>query len=186
MIQSLESRDSLLLEKSIKKESGQSTIEFLTTMTFAIGLVFFVVRLALVYTNGFLVHYATFMASRSYLVIDNNLAGASTADPVAADEAKKVFESYQVLSLLDASNVDFQVNSPDFGGRKSYVGPYVKFKQRFPSPSLVGTNQTLNLTSESFLGREPTRSECVERICEALTAAGTNCNQYVTFFDNGC
>ena len=41
--------------------------------------------------------------------------------------------------------------------------------------------------SESFLGREPSRQECIERICEAFSAIdGGGCSSHTTIYDNGC
>lgn len=167
-------------------ESGQSTIEFLTTFIFVAGFIFLFVRLSLVYTNGYLVHYANFMASRTYLVIDDNLANVVGTDIVAFNEAKKTFERYKVGLFVPGITEKIQVNDPESVPRKLFVGTIVNFTQRFPSASLIGAGKDMNFISESFLGREPTKSECLTRVCDAITAAGGSCDSFSTFFDNGC
>lgn len=183
-----EMHDSLLQRRHTlnRSESGQSTIEFLTTFIFAAGFIFLFVRLSLVYTNGYLVHYANFMASRTYLVFDDNLTNPIGTDVIAFNEAKKTFESYKVGLFVPGVTEKIQVNDPENVPMKLFVGTIVNFSQRFPSPVLIGAGKDMNLTSESFLGREPVRFECLTRICDAITSSGGSCDSFSTFFDNGC
>ena len=59
-------------EINFKKESGQSTIEFLVSFSVIFTILLTFVRIAFNATNGFYAHYAVFNASRAYLVSDEN------------------------------------------------------------------------------------------------------------------
>ncbi len=181
-----------ILPRQIKLDSrGQSTIEFIVTFVFIIGFTFSFFRIALVYTNGYLVHYATYMASRAYMVFDANSNQPSGGDGGASILAQKVFEEFRIEGLLSGFSSQLQINDPQSFNNYSnnlYVGTWVDFKQKLPTPSL-GKGRDLNLRSESFLGREPTRSECYERVCNAMGEAALQaeyCNIHSTLFDNGC
>lgn len=180
-------RDSLHRSKHTQiSEAGQSTIEFLTTFIFAAGFIFLFVRLSLSYTNGYLVHYANYMASRTYLVFDDNLSNPIGTDAIAFNEAKKTFLSYRVGLFIPGIDDKISVNDPQTVGKKYYVGTVVNFTQRFPSPMLIGAGKEMNLVSESFLGREPSRFECLTQVCSAITSVIGSCETHATFFDNGC
>ena len=78
--------------KMKKNNKGQSTIEFILTFTAAVGFIFLFLKMALNYTNGFMVHHATYMASRSYLVSDEErYDNAGAGDAQAFQLAKAVF-----------------------------------------------------------------------------------------------
>ena len=69
-----------------KNEKGQSVIEFLMSFTLVVGLLMFFFKMALGYTNGYMVHYATFMASRAYLT--NDVSTTTDPDGAAFNQAK--------------------------------------------------------------------------------------------------
>ncbi|MCY4495573.1 MAG: hypothetical protein OXB92_17145, partial [Acidimicrobiaceae bacterium] len=167
------------------------TIEFIVTFVFIIGFTFAFFRIALIYTNGYLVHYATYMASRAYMVFDNNSNQPTGGDGDASRLAKRVFEGFKLGGLINGFTGQLQINDPQSFNRHSnnlYVGTWVDFKQKLPTPSFAA-GKDLNLRSESFLGREPTRSECYERICNAMGEAALQeeyCGIHSTLFDNGC
>ena len=53
--------------------------------------------------------------------------------------------------------------------------------------SMIGGKGPLTMVSESFLGREPSRQECIERICSTFSAIdGGSCSSHTTIYDNGC
>ncbi len=166
-------------------ESGQSTIEFLASFVFVFSFMVMIIRFAINATNGYLVHYATFMASRAYLVYDNNTNTPEGADAAAFAQAKKVFNSYSLSSFL-GTDPELKVNPPEYGGISAYVGIYSKFEQPFSIPNFFGGSTPLDMVSESFLGREPTRATCAERVCAGMSESGGTCEKNSTFFDNGC
>jgi hypothetical protein len=186
------------------KNLGQSTIEFLVTMVFSLGILLMFVRLGINTTAGFLAHYATYMASRTYLVVDqarNDNDGLNDgSDDPAEREAIKVFkdfrlERYGIINLDTTKDIVFnkssEVGSPI---KYEYVGP--KFTHTMPLSliPIFGPPIELTLLTESFIGREPTRGECYKRICrameesrgQALGCSGGAQILHVTLFDNGC
>ena len=172
----------LCRQENIRNNKGQSTIEFLMSFIFTFVFLYFFITVALNAANGYLVHYATFMASRSYLVLDHNSNIPSGSDGLAKTEAEKVFEKYHVTE----ENGEFHVNSPE-DVKYVYVGVYYKFTQRFTTSKLLGGLKKINLRSESFLGREPTRATCHERIKHTFDKISEEVgSEYVTYFDNGC
>ncbi len=174
------------VEKLEAGERGQSTIEFLVSFVFVFTLMVIMIRFALSVANGYIVHYATFMASRAYMVYDHNINSPDGADAPAFAHAKTVFDSYQLGNLMGGKPPELKVNHPDFGGRSVFVGVYADFEQPFAIPKLFGGSAPLKLRSESFLGREPTRATCAERVCRAMQDAGGVCSKNSTFFDDGC
>jgi hypothetical protein len=85
----------------IKNSKGQSTIEFIFSFTAAVGFVFLFLKMALNYTNGYMVHHATFMASRAYLVSDSESAQTPEArDQKAFDHARTVFNKHLPDGLI--------------------------------------------------------------------------------------
>lgn len=178
------------MKKIVKENSGQSTIELLVTLTFVLGFIFSFLKLSMIYTNGYLVHYATFMASRAYLVVDSNSKRVGGFESVAQNRAKEVFKRFPLKNFISGDDINLKFNSPDPSGNKFdrnlYVGVYTDFKQKFFSPAMLGGGKEINFRSESFLGRIPTRAECVDRICEAFKLLGGNCVNHGTVSDNGC
>ena len=170
-----------------KNESGQSTIEFIITFTAAVGFIFLFLKLALNYTNGYMVHHATYMASRAYLVDDEERVSLAEGDAVALDKAKIVFTRYLPVGLVgEVVAAKLQVNSPDLTKFTAFIGLWIEYTQAF-TLGFVGGKDPVTFRSESFLGREPTRSEAIQQICEAIKNAipGKSCNSHVTLDDNG-
>ena len=170
----------------MKNEKGQSTIEFLMGIIFVFGFLFLFLRVSITLTNGYLVHYATFMASRAYLVADNNSNQVNGADGFAFKQSEEVFASFRVANFISGFSGELEANSPEFGGNKVFVGLWVEYQDKFALNGLIGGGQKLTLRSESFLGREPTRAECLERVCAANIEVGGNCRVHSTLVDNGC
>lgn len=166
-------------------ESGQSTIEFLTTFSVALTFLFVFVRVALSFTNGYMVHYATFMASRTYYTYDNNSNEPSGIDSTAFTKARETFGK-----ILSTNGIDLEQHSPESGNNKTFVGIIAKFRQKFSSSNMIGGTELIDFVSESFLGRTPMNAECAEMTCEGIkNALGTSScgpTDNVTVFDNGC
>ena len=177
-------------------EKGQSTMEFIVGFIFVLTFLFTFYKLALGYTNGYLVHYATFMASRAYLVLDDNNDNIASSDNFAESEAIKVFKNtfswqysnFDWTKFLD-SIPDLQVRGPNSDPDNFFTGVWTEFKQKISIANYFGGNKEVTLRSESFLGREPTRKTCIERICHEFQSVmgGINCRDpHITVSDNGC
>lgn len=173
---------------SKSRESGQSTIEFIMTFTASVGFIFLFLKLAMNYTSGYMVHHATYMAARSYLVVDEERDNDGPGDAAALAKAKTVFTRYLPPGLV--SGVDAQKLEPNMidGGMRfaAFIGLWIEYTQAF-SLGFVGGKAPVTFRSEAFLGREPTRSESVSQVCVALVNAlpGKNCGVHVTLDDNG-
>ncbi len=169
----------------MRNEKGQSTIEFLSTLSFVLAIIFFYVKMALNITNGYLMHYATFMASRAYLVGDD--AGTNAASR-AKDNASIVYSTIQQYALPFDEGGALEFNEPQSVDKKVFVGARTSFKQKFSFSELVGGTALMHYISESFLGREPSISECIVRTCQMIELATgvTGCDSGFTVIDNGC
>ena len=168
-------------------DKGQSTIEFLVSFSVVFTILLTFVRIAFNATNGFYVHYAVFNASRAYLVSDENNNSTSNGDSNARDKAREVFERFKVEYLLGGNKPELMTNNPGSFPNKPFIGNYTTFKMDFGVSGTIGGKGPINMISESFLGREPSRQECIERICEAFSAIdGGACSSHTTLYDNGC
>jgi hypothetical protein len=169
---------------NLKKNKGQSTIEFIMTFTVAVGFIFLFLKMALNYTDGFMVHHATYMASRSYLVSDEERQEGN--DARAMIKARQVFTKYMPEGLvkgIDASML--KENNPGVVKFHAFVGLWVEFSQKF-SLGFIGGKESIQFVSESFLGREPTRVETRGQVCKAIQSLGLqNCDVHTTLDDNG-
>jgi hypothetical protein len=177
-----------------ENQEGQSTIEFLVSMIFVLGFVFLFLRISIIYTNGYLVHYATFSAARSYMVFHMDSNQPDTVYQRAATDSLRVFKSFNLESFIaDFPYGQFKTHNADPAGgdfnNNLYIGNWVEYKDGFSVPGNPSGRINLNLRSEAFLGKEPPRSECAERTCDAIgsaTGAGGNCKLLATLYDNGC
>lgn len=169
-------------------QSGQSTIEFLMSFIFAIGFLLIAIKTAFNITNGFIYHYATFMASRAYYVQDNNSNNPQGTDGRAEQIANEVLQSFRLEQALPSISPTVTFLDPEGSQVKAHVGMRVEFTQKMTLGSLIGGDQEVNFVSESYLLRSPVVSECLERVCAALTESGSggNCSTHTTVADNGC
>ena len=176
------------LEKN-KHDSGQSTIEFLFSFILVLGFVFAFLRVAMVYTNGYLVHYATFQASRAYMVGESNSGTPDGSEGIARKEARKVFDSFKLDVLMPRfdGNLLFEEASRHRNlATNLYVGARVEFSESLMVPG-TSAKIAVPMISESYLGMEPTRGECFEQVCRSLEEiGGAGCVKHATVFDNGC
>jgi hypothetical protein len=172
-------------------QKGQSTIEFIFTFAFGVSIILLIFNSAINQTTGYMVHYATFMASRTYLTADKHIGafGATQAALGGAEQkAQAVFNKYN-LPFLGVKKLVFKINAPDSGNPANYltVGATAQFEQSMDVVGKLAGQKKLELVSESFLGKEPTRAECATRVCRAVTGQD-NCdnNMDITLFDDGC
>lgn len=181
------------MESNFKKisilEYGQSTIEFLFTFISAIGFTFLFLKMALNYTDGYMVHHATFMASRAYLSFDNNRQDIDQGDVDAFSKAKEVFKKYLPEGLVSAADPNaLSENRPGKVGIHAFIGVWIEYVQAF-SIGPIGGKEPVVFRSESFLGRQPTRQETLMQTCEAIKrvtkAPIERCDVHATLEDNG-
>lgn len=173
-------------------EEGQSTIEFALTIVLVMGFVFFYVHLSLVFAFGSYVQYATFMSARAYLA-----AGKTKQDQ--EDRAKRVLARAVKQGENSAGQDRWPFLGQGEGGAPQGVkigtagefdrydpnsawqeGVRYTFKTKLFFFGLGGgpaLEDGLKLTSESWLGREPTHDECVDFLTNQTGGA---------IFDNGC
>lgn len=185
----------------LKDEEGQSTIEFVLSSILAMGLVFFYVKLVLLFAYGNFVQYATFMSARALLS-----AGVSQDDQL--NHAKNVLIRMvkKSESQPEQDRFDFIAKAVTVGeggetvpgaligqgeiGQKGasgdpfsswQVGVRYAYQARIFSSALVrwmGATESggkVTLQSESWLGREASYNECKQQV-EARKG----------LFDNGC
>lgn len=156
------------------------------TFTFSFGFVLLFYKIAIDATGGFYIHYANYMASRSYLTYERNSKEPGGSDNGAKKLAEDVFNSYKPEVMIPSFNGSLTVNDPQSVANKLYVGTIVQYSIPFSFTELIGGKTPVNYYSESFLGREPTRAECVDRVCSSIVDLGGQCLTHVTFYDNGC
>jgi hypothetical protein len=172
-------------------QDGQSTIEFIFSFIFAVSLILMVFNTSLNYASGYVTHYATFMASRIFMVRDtavsNDWSGAQSKSR-GVEMARQAFKERYNLSIFNI-NSDLEINNnPDTdAGQYLMVGAFVRYDRKIDLVGQITGGKKLELISESFLGREPVRSVCASRICMAITGR-EDCNGSwdVTLFDDGC
>lgn len=172
----------------MKNEYGQSTIEFILTFALTLGVVVLLLSATMNYVTGYLVHYATFSASRAYLTYDEAQPDISSAIRSAEDKAKTIFDKFLVKSFGVSGILSF--NNPGLDNIYEYVGVFYNYKTNLKGTGFIGGKE-IKMLSESFLGKEPTRSDCR---CQTQQAIGISCNgsfstsitEDVTLYDNGC
>ena len=139
------------------------------------------------YTNGYMVHHATYMASRAYLVGDSeSQQSIEGRDKAAFELANFVFKKYlQADALFPNFDGELKENNPSDVKFSVFSGVWVEFTQPF-SMGYVGGKELVKFRSESFLGREPSRAESTAQVCRAIqVVAGGSCDVEATLDDNG-
>jgi hypothetical protein len=172
-------------------EKGQSTVEFILTFAFGVSFILVIFNSAMNYATGYLVHYATFMASRVYLTSDSHTGTIGNSTPSlsgATEKAKNAFNGYN-LSIFNVPNDNFQINAAGSPDPTNYltVGGYTTFELTIDILGKLTGSKKLELVSESFLGKEVTRAECATRTCFGMTGSEScESTMDITLFDDGC
>jgi hypothetical protein len=167
-----------------EREAGQSLIEFALAVFLVFGLLFFFIQLALMLSWANFVQYATFMSARAYLS-----GGSSRQDQ--EDRAREVLK--KMVKRGDASSDDrFPMIARGYQGTDDVVGASIGGGQQFDEKNydlswMQGVRYTFRshlfvlpigragtapsadagqaiLTSESWLGRDPTYGECLSAV----------------------
>lgn len=170
----------------MENEKGQSTIEFIMTFSMIFAFFFLFLKMAMNFTDGYMVHHATYMASRAYLSYDNDTRASDpgTNDDMAFKFAKTVFTKYLPDGLIKNFDGELKANPPT-GKFQIFTGLYIDYTTPF-SIGVIGGKETMTMRSESFLGREPSRFEGYEQTCLAIrTVTGASCDNEATLDDNG-
>lgn len=188
------------------KQEGQSTIEFIFTMMFSLGVVFLFVNISVNYSAGFLVHYATFMASRTYLTVDGNANQPAGSEAEAAQAAFNTFRRFKMSAVgVPAAGImppggaanGFYINpfsTVSNSQQALFVGVYARYEKPLSFFKVLAGDTPVTFVSESFLGKEPVRADCWQRTCQAImlgvkgqpNACSSQNSHDFTVFDNGC
>jgi len=172
----------------LRNNKGQSAIEFILTFAFAIGVTFLFLNQAMNATEGYLVHYVNFMASRTYLVQETGVNAEDINFSEAANQATRTLNSYPLKSF--GINATFKIHSP-VDVDSLFAGTTLEFDKKLSSTPFLGGGDSAHLYSESFLGKEPLRYSCYQSICNALIGSMSNCENQrdsldIVMYDNGC
>ncbi len=188
----------MMAEQNMNKD-GQASIEFALVLTLMIGFIFFYFQLCLVFAWGNYIHYATFMSARAY-----QAAGFNQEDQVA--RAKNVLIRAVKKGIAFPGRDRLPVLARGFGGddlpgiaidspknfdaktrNLSWLeGVRYTFRSRLFLVPMAGSSgdggktpsvNEITLTSESWLGREPSYDECLGYLKKNFKTA---------FIDNGC
>jgi hypothetical protein len=181
---------------AILDRRGQSTIEFALTLMLIVIFSLFYVQLSLVFAYGNFVHYATFMSARAYLASGPSKEDQATRarDVILRTLQKSAGEAGQSRfpalgkGIGPGSPPGFQVDDPpqfDPVDRAfSWMqGVRYTFRSRLFTVPLgrssgggagAGAN-TVTLTSESWLGREPSYEECMQEMGERKGIVDNGC-----------
>jgi hypothetical protein len=181
-----------------KATEGQSTVEFALTMTLFMGFTFFLLRVCLVFSFGNYVQYATFMAARSYLSAGKDVSDQEkrarfvlgymlkrSAYQTRADKFPSIAKGFKGADS-DFPGLDLGPGSLYREGSDDtlwMLGVRYTFTSKlFPIAigKLKGAGSAeakgeIELTSESWLGKEPSADECISAM-----------EQINGIFDNGC
>ncbi len=177
--------------KQTQNNLGQSLVEFLICICFVLGFMVMFLRVAISVTDGYLVHYATFMAARTYLVIDDGANRLDYNDNDPRQEVRQVFAKYRRYFFERPEN-ELEIIAPSTfqqANNHYFTGVQYRFSGKLPAPSSVAGVRP-QLTSEAFLGKEPTIAGCLEGISRAFREFcsidnGAGCD-HATYDDNGC
>ncbi len=181
-----------MMKKKVR-ESGQATIEFVLVMVFLLGFVFFFVQLSLVFGWSNYLQYATYYSART-LVASRETPGEQKA---AAQEVLElmvhkgggprlpfVARDDKGLSVGESTSEGFSKTDRSSSWLE---GARYSFKSKvFILPvgkgELPGDEKYLHLTSETWLGREPSDSECRSEMATGASKSGARTWE----IDNGC
>jgi hypothetical protein len=172
--------------QSDEAESGQALVEFILALTVALGTVFLYIQLCLGLAWGNYVQYATFMSARAYMA-----AGQNREDQV--ERAENVLRRMVKRGSRSSEDRLPSIARGEGGGdlRGAEIGPGSEYDANDPSKAWMdGVRYTfrsrlflaplggasangVTLSSEAWLGREPSYEECVGAMQGAI-------------FDNGC
>jgi hypothetical protein len=184
-----------------QNERGQAAIEFALTLILLLAFTLFFVQLSLMMAWGNYVQYATFMSARALLAAgpdqkdQKTRAGEVLAGMVKRSAALPGMDRFPSIARGQGSGGDSGIPGAEIGGIGAFEkgnrnsswqeGVRYTFKSRLfflPLGKLSGDREgklnTIELTSESYLLREPSADECMADLEKR--------NADKAVFDNGC
>lgn len=154
-----------------------------------VSLLVFFFKVTLNMVVGYYAHYATFMASRAYLVADTNQNAPEDDDMSAEGLSRAVFGDLGQHYGLGKQRLRFNSPSQVSGSaqRAVYVGVWYEFSPPY-GMGVLKQGDAPTFRSESFLGREPTKSDVYNQMCQLMGAkiGAGSCPPKSTVCDNGC
>lgn len=177
-------------------ERGQSTLEFALTLFLLMAFLLFYVQLALMMGYGNYAHYATFMAARAYMAAgagkddQTERAKAVIVRMVKRGEGDGGLDRFPSIARAEGEGDIKGVQIAEPGNFKEadrnlswLQGVRYRFKSRLfiipmgtgPGTGAQASKSTVTLQSESWLGREPSGTECK-----------SDMNSKKGIIDNGC
>lgn len=177
-------------------QSGQALMEFVLGLMIVISFFFFFMKMSATFVVGNYIHYATFMSARAYASSAKSLGDQQTNAETVLQ--KMVGGRWKALIKPDAN-----ASGSIPGG---YVGPG-SYSQETPAEdfwnqgtsfsftsklsiypwSKEGQGIDLKLTSESWMPREQSVSECNQskgKVVAGISSAGVT--NVMVEWDNGC
>lgn len=168
-----------------KNQDGQVAFEFLLVFAFALGITFMFVYMSTNFVAGYLAHYATFMASRTFLTADDGGRNVEAVFAFAENRARDKFATYP-LHFFNMDPAQLKIERPGAGKKAIFVGATFKFRKLLSPMKAIGGQERATFFTESFLGKEPTRRTCYDQVCAAIGQQQCSMEMDVTLFDNGC
>lgn len=168
-------------------ESGQSTIEFALMLILQMGFIFFFIQLSLIFSFGNYAHYVTYIAARAYLASGPDPADQEERARAYAEKMLKRPGGGRDRFAFIAKGVGDDPSGLQIGKHEGFFdakdrrfswlqGVRYTFRSRLflvplggssrqPAPRALnggaqGPANSVTLTSESWLGREPSVDEC--------------------------
>ena len=176
--------------------SGQAVIEFILTMFIVLSMLMFIIQVTLFLSFSNFVQYATFMSGRAlqsgWTSIPEQIAAAEavlkrTVKKDGDDRIPFVAKGVDGSSNVAGADIEVLSQPDDANPKLSWrQGVRYSFKGRvFLMPLGKGNANAsaaseVKLTSEGFLGREPTFKECEAEMGTLVPSPGK------AIFDNGC
>ncbi len=186
-----------------KKQSGQSIVEMLVTLFAFFTIAFMFVQVSMGFAVANYIQYATYMSARAFLSghasRDKQIqAGRSVLEAMLTNNGVSRFRSVVEGSgegLFPGAFVGPKTERVELGGRRARStaweqGATYKFKMRMYMLPMIsaaprGNDAKVELTSESWLGREPSEAECIDQL-NARKARDLPTGASAYLFDNGC
>lgn len=172
--------------RRLTEKKGQAAIEFIAVIIVIFFFLFFYLSLAIVLTVSEYMDFATFMAARTYR------SGTSSPEYQRAGAESVTFKQYtDKISPSIARNfrLEFKKLDPNDENTQGLVASYDMDLFYLP-PIFVMKDQpvsSITLTSEAYLGRDPTAIECQNFFKTLTQKLGIDINERVDLMDdNGC
>ena len=165
---------------------GQVSVEFIFVLITILFFVFFLLSFSMLFIFSDYVEYATFMAARTYKAD----AGSQTAQEGLANQ---VFQSYMTKVQGFVTNYSLSFLSGDGDATAGLITRYRVPLFYLPPVFIAGGSKnipsTVDLTSETHLGRDPSQQECLnyfQRLLQAYGISVSGTNFIAGLEDDGC